>query len=324
MELLIIAFAIGTLIGAAVAGISVFVCLRQGDERTLGAILEQLRSTADQSRNILQETTTLNAALSNPILRGDWGERMVEDVLRPIGFLEGLNYLKQETMDCGSGRPDYTFLLPRGLKVNLDSKFSWSNYQRYYNAKTEGEKEQCRKYFLRDVRDRVKHLASKDYINPSEGTLDFVLMFVPNEQIYSFINEHDRELLEDALTKKVVLCSPWSLYPVLSIIRQAVENFVLERNATALQPLLAAFDKQWKEYKDCQGKMGQKIEEAKEQFDLLVGTRERQLGKALRQIEILRQRTDFHSMGDGEAKVVARPTAPQVAGDGDQNGRITS
>src|SRR5262249_21189017 len=160
------------------------------------------------------------------ILRGDWGERMVEDVLRPIGFLEGRNYLKQETMDYGSGRPDYTFLLPGRLKVNLDSKFPWENYREYYNAKTEGEKEQYRKCFLRDVRNRVKDLANREYINPLEGTLDFVLMFVPNELIYSFVNEQAPDLFDFALSSKIVLCSPWSLYPVLSIIRRAVDNFV--------------------------------------------------------------------------------------------------
>ena len=58
-------------------------------------------------------------------------------------------------------------------------------------------------------------------------------------------------------------------------------------------------------YKDYQEKMGQKIEAAKEEFEQLVGTRERQLGRVLRAIELLKQRTDFHSADDGEAKCKA-------------------
>jgi DNA recombination protein RmuC len=317
MVMELVYFGCGALFGAVVTGIIFFICQRQGSERALGAISEQLRSAAetnrlvqDQNQRVIEVTNALHAALSNPILRGDWGDRMVEDVLRPIGFLEGRNYLKQETMDCGSRRPDYTFLLPRKLRVNLDAKFPWDNYRNYFNAKTEGEKEQYRKVFLRDVRDRIKELAAREYINPSEGTLDFVLMFVPNEPIYSFVNQHDPDLFDFALSKKVVLCSPWSLYPVLSIIRRAVDNFVLERNTTALLPLLTDFENQWKKYKECQEKMGQKIGDAREEFEQLVGTRERQLGRVLRAIELLKQRTDFHSADDGEAEELPSTTAP--------------
>ena len=54
-------------------------------------------------------------------------------------------------------------------------------------------------------------------------------MFIPNEQVYAFINEHDRLLLDDALRNRVILCSPITLYAILAVIRQAVENFNLEK-----------------------------------------------------------------------------------------------
>jgi DNA recombination protein RmuC len=293
MELLI--FAGGVLLGATIASVIAFISQRLGHERAFGTISEQLRSTAEQNRQVLDSTTTLHAALAHPVLRGEWGERMVEDVLRPIGFIEGVHYFKQTTMASNSGRPDYTFLLPRKLKVNLEAKFSLDNYRKYHNSKVDGEREELKKCFLRDIRNKVKELAGREYINTSDGTVDFVLMFVPNEPVYCFINEQDPELFDFALGKKIVLCSPWTLYPVLSVIRRAVDNFILERNATELLPLLTKFDTQWNEYKGCLDKMGQKIQDAQHEYDQLIGTRERQLGKVLNGIEQLRKRTDFHS-----------------------------
>jgi DNA recombination protein RmuC len=209
-----------------------------------GQVAQQLHNTEKQTQELLRVSGALHQALSHPTVRGQWGERMVEDVLRPIGFEEGIHYLKQATTDAGTGRPDYTFLLPRGLKIHLDAKFPLDHYLHFYAAGTENQRTEYRKRFLQDVRRRLKEVASRDYINAAENTVDCALLFIPNEQIFSFINVHDPTLFDDALRSKVVLCSPWTLYPVLSIIRLAIDHFILERTTAALFPVLAAFEKQ--------------------------------------------------------------------------------
>jgi DNA recombination protein RmuC len=271
--------------------------------QTFGTVSEQLNTAAKQTNALLQVTNALSHALSHPTIRGQWGERMVEDVLKPVGFQEGINYIKQTGMELTADRPDFTFLLPRGLKVNLDAKFPLDSYLAYYQAKTEEEKREYKKRFLGDVRRRVKGVVGKGYINPEENTVDFVLVFIPNEQVYSFINVYDPALYDDAIMNKVVLCSPWTLYPVLSIIRTAIDNFILEKTTASLLPLMGNFDKQWEAFNECLDKMGRKIAEAQKEHEQLVGTRHRQLDKVLSQIETLRQQTDFHAVeADGLAK----------------------
>jgi len=241
--------------------------------QTFGTISEQLRSAATQSQDLLQVTHALCQALAHPTIRGQWGERMVEDVLRPCGFQEGINYVKQTGMLLTANRPDFSFLLPRGLKVNLDAKFPLDNYLAYYQASTDDDRRACRKRFLSDVRKRLREVVGKDYVNPEEPTVDFVLVFIPNEQIYSFINVYDPTLFDEALKNKVVLCSPWTLYPVLSIIRMAIDNFVLEKTTSALLPLLANFDKHWEAFNDCLERMGKKLADAQKEHEQLVTTR---------------------------------------------------
>src|SRR5207245_2237023 len=66
--------------------------------QTFGTITEQLTTAAKQTNALLQVTHALSHALSHPTIRGQWGERMVEDVLKPTGFQEGINYIKQTGM----------------------------------------------------------------------------------------------------------------------------------------------------------------------------------------------------------------------------------
>ena len=280
-----------------------------------GHIAQQLHVTEKQTQELLRVTTALNQALSHPAVRGQWGERMVEDVLKPIGFEEGINYVKQTTTAAGTSRPDYTFLLPRGLKVNLDAKFPLDNYLAYYRAEIDSARHDYRKRFLQDVRRRLKEVASKDYVNPAENTVDFALLFIPNEQVYSFVNVFDATLFDDALRSKVILCSPWTLYPVLAVIRLAIDNFILERTTAALFPLLAGFEKQWQAFHDCLDKMGRRIAEAQKEFDQLVTTRQRQLDRVLAEIDTLRRTTAVHALGipDGSSAGMVADRAVPVA-----------
>ena len=86
-------------------------------EKTFGEVSAQLRLAADQTARLQETTGRLHLALASSRSRGQWGERMAEDILRLTGFVEGINYLKQATQGDTASRPDFTFLLPQGLKL---------------------------------------------------------------------------------------------------------------------------------------------------------------------------------------------------------------
>ena len=88
---------------------------------------------------------------------------MAEDVLRLAGFIEHVNYRKQTQVDGGTGRPDFTFDLPKGHVLYMDVKFPLASYLRYLEAGTDAEREAHLKRFLADVRLRVKELAQREY-----------------------------------------------------------------------------------------------------------------------------------------------------------------
>ena len=195
-----------------------------------GSLESELKNASLATVKLQETTNNLNNILGNNQKRGQWGERMAEDIIRYAGLVEGVNYRKQTKLDTTTTKPDYTFLLPDDHKINMDVKFPLDNYQSMIEAQTDLEKEKYLKDFEKNVKARIKEIQNRDYINPAENTLDFVLLFIPNEQVFGFIQAEMPGVMDESLKQKVVLCSPFTLYAMLSIIRQAFENFRYEKD----------------------------------------------------------------------------------------------
>jgi DNA recombination protein RmuC len=251
-----------------------------------GELASALQHSHEQLSVLSETTDSLRQALSSSKARGQWGERMADDVLRLHGFVEGVNYRKQHAIEAGV--PDFTFLLPDGLSLHMDVKFPLDNYLRYLDADSELEQRRARDAFLRDVRNHVRSLAARGYHAPDGETVDCVLLFIPNEALYAFIHEQDRTILDDALGQKLVFCSPLTLYAVLAVVRQAVDNFRVERTSNEILARLAAFHKQWGAFVEKMDKLDRSLTTARKDYDDLLGTRRRQLERELDKIADLR------------------------------------
>ena len=263
--------------------------LEKDRSNKFGELANQLKNSNDQVLALRQTTNTLNEALTNSRARGQWGQRMAEDVLRLAGFIENINYQKEKTIEGVGSRPDITFLLPKNLKLNMDVKFPYDNYLLYLKAVSQADKDRFKNNFFKDVRDKLKEVTSRDYINPQQNTVDYVILFVPNEQIFSFIHEQDPAILDAALRSKVIVCSPITLFAVLAIIRQAVDNFSLEQTSNEILSLLGAFKVQWGKFLQKLETVGKKIEDAQNEFEQLTSTRKTKLERPLNRIDALRQ-----------------------------------
>jgi DNA recombination protein RmuC len=257
-----------------------------------GKLSSEITATSTAAAQLRETTGRLAEALASSKTRGQWGERMAEDVLRLVGFSEGVNYRKQKQLD-NNRRPDFTFLLPQDRILNMDVKFPLENYLRYLEAEGGGNGAPHRDQFLKDVRGMLKAVNGRDYINPEDNTLDCALVFIPNEHIYAFIHQHDPALLDDALKMRLVLCSPITLYAVLAVIRQASDLFQLEKTASGMLAHFGAFNKQWNEFTKSFDEVGKRMDKAREAFDAMTTTRKNKLEVPLRKIEDLRRQKNI-------------------------------
>ena len=272
-----------------------------------GQLIEGLAATAEQQKALARTTEQLRQALASPKARGQWGERMAEDVLRVAGFREGVNYRKQTRIEGGT-TPDFTFFLPHEQLLHMDVKFPVDNYLRFLEADSEHEAASRRTQFLRDVRDRLKELTTRGYAE-GDSTVGYLLLFIPNESVYGFVHEHDAELLDVALRNRVVLCSPSTLFAVLGVVRQAMDNFMVERTSDEILRCLATFGEQWQKFAGQIDKVERNLATLNNSFGELSGPRRRQLERQLDRLDEVRSRVS----GDDEL-AATRPHLREVAG----------
>lgn len=252
-----------------------------------GELSKQLIDASSATTKLRDSADQLRGILSNPTARGQWGERLAEDVLRAAGLVEGINYKKQLAMQSGC-RPDFTFLLPNGLVLNMDVKFPLDNYLKSFDCASDAERKVCTDQFKRDVQKTIKQVHERGYIDSSENTVDYAILFVPNERVLSFLNECDATAIDGALRNKVVICSPFTLYAVLVVIRQAMDNFTFAQTTSEMLDLHAAFHKEWAKFTGAFDDIKESIDRLQESFETLITTRRRKLDGVLGKIDALR------------------------------------
>jgi DNA recombination protein RmuC len=240
-----------------------------------------IQLSKEQLTSLTETTNQLNSVLSNNQKRGQWGERQAEDLLQHFDFQEGINYNKQTSE--GGDRPDFTFYLPKGKRLNMDVKFPISAFQSYLDAESKSEQESHLKQFNTDIKTHLKAIAKRKYINPADDTLDYCIMFISNEGIFQIVNQQ-QDLLDLAKDLSIVICGPTSLFAILSLIRQSVSSFHIEERAKIIQKDLLKFQDEWEKYKDKMASVQTKMDQAGKALEEAQGTRTRALERPLQNI----------------------------------------
>lgn len=247
---------------------------RVGEFSSLKTILEEHKLATGELK---QSTDNLKNILSNNQLRGAFGEEIADNLLKSIGFVEGENYISNTAQENSTSRPDFTVFLPDKTKVNIDVKFPYQSLLKYIEATDKVDKDKHLKEFAQDVKQKIKEVSSRDYINLEEKTVDFVILFVPNEMIFSFIYEHLPEVWNEAMGKKVILAGPFSFTAILRMIYQSYKSFKYQENLYEIIKLIKMFENEFGKYNDEVDVLGTRLKSAADQFDKVSITRTKKL-----------------------------------------------
>ena len=205
----------------------------------LGKMMEETNRIGGEARSLV------NALKGEQKTQGDWGEFILEDILQRSGLVNGVHYECQETIRDIDGktitgdhdkrmRPDVIIHYPDGKDLIVDSKVSLSAYVDYMNAEDDSERKNALDRHLRSVRNHVSELVKKDYsaYNNKSGrnTVDFVIMFIPNEAPFQLAMISEPNLWHEAFKSKVMIISPLNLMALLKIIHIAWSKEEQSRN----------------------------------------------------------------------------------------------
>lgn len=253
-----------------------------------GSLVKQLQEQQRVTEQLRARTEDLARALTSNQTRGGWGERIIEDLLQANGLLKGIHYRVQSSLGTDGQRPDITLLLPDERVVPVDVKFPFSALQQWAATDDEAQKKVLLKQFATDTKKHIDKVAT--YIMPDVGTLDYVVLFVPNEAVFSFVNQKLPDVVDYALAKRVLLTSPFTFLIVARTIMESYRNFSLGDKLRGVLEQIDAFVLEWGKYRQSLDKFGRAVETLGTSYKDLVGTRTRQLEKRVDRVQSIGQK----------------------------------
>ncbi len=175
----------------------------------------QISLLAQRSDNLAAETGKLSSALTDNRQIGSWGEVQLKRVVELAGMEEYCDFAEQVAVSGTQIRPDLTVRLPEERTVVIDAKTSTAAYMEAQDADDKEKRDASLKRHANALKSQVDDLAKKDYGTKVEGSLGFVVMFVPGDQFLAAALNANPELIEYAMSKKVAIATPASLISLL-------------------------------------------------------------------------------------------------------------
>ena len=282
-------------------------------DKTVKDFLEKTGEIKSSISGVDQQTRNLISVLNNNQSRGQWAEFQVEDLLGIMEYKDGVHYESQKIMNSGT-KPDFTFYLPDSKTINMDSKFPLNLYMELSKLNldledetldeisrkqiTESIKTKNKEFIDKAIKTKIDETASREgYISPEEDTVDFVLMYIPLENLYHFlltseIGASRTPVIQYAFSKKVILVSPQTLMAYLETIRHSMKLFSLQ---TDTKNILLAHEKVKSEigkFIDSFDDVTKRLDQTVESFEKLKTTRTNKLEKSFDELNQVNKNTE--------------------------------
>ena len=210
------------------------VYVAEGQQRS--ALAEQVRALSELNGTLRDETTNLTRALKGDSkAQGDWGEMLLDQLLTNAGLVEGQQYTRQATQLNVEGDrviPDVVLHLPQGRDMVVDSKVTLTAYSAYASENDPERRAVLLQAHIASVKAHIKGLGEKRYEELYKlSSLDFVVMFMPNEGAFMAAVIGQKDLFQLAWDKNVLIVSPSTFLFVVRTIAHVWRQEAQSRNA---------------------------------------------------------------------------------------------
>lgn len=237
-------------------------------EASIKAVFEHDRKRDETTRELA------NALKNHGKVQGDWGEQVLENILRDSGLREGEEYYRQMNVKSETGdneRPDIVVKGADGSCIIIDSKVSLTAYTNYVGADNEEERLAAIKENYDSIWKHVTELAEKNYPKDVEKAMPIVLMFVPNEGSYILAMNKDPQLGSKAFRKNVLIINPTNLMVVLKLMFLTWQNTRQEKNNRAILTAASKIYEKYSTFAEGYITLGNQLNTARNTYDKGLG-----------------------------------------------------
>ena len=246
------------------------------------SLQENIKSLVEANRRISDEALNLTRAITGTNknkFQGDWGETILEQILENSGLIEGEQWEHQVTLRDEKGRaalneetkramkPDVIIHFPGKRDIIIDSKVSLKAYMEYLATDDETVRALRLKEHVASVRRHIDELAGKRYDKYNINSLDYVMLFIPNEPSYFMAMEADNGLWNYAYKKGIVLISPSNLISTLFVVNSLWTRERQQRDVQRIVDTANAIYDKFVNFTDNFGKIETALIKAQEAYD---------------------------------------------------------
>lgn len=261
---------------------------------------ERIKELVSLNHKISTDASNLTKALKgNSKIQGNWGEMILESILEKSGLKKGEEYYTQEFITNDSGervyndqhkamQPDVIVVYPGGRKIIIDSKVSLTGYVKYVEAESDEDKLVGEKEHIVSVKKHIDELSVKAYQNYVES-LDFVMMFIPNEPAYILAMQLDSGLWDYAYKRRILLISPTNLIASLKVVSDLWKREYQSRNAQEIAKRGAILYDKFAGFVDTLHDIGKGIERTQKSYEKAISQLKEGNGNLIRQAEMLKE-----------------------------------
>jgi DNA recombination protein RmuC len=243
---------------------------------TFATIGEQIHQMTNSQQKLSETTLNLVSILRNTRTRGQWGEIQLRRIVELAGMSQHCDFREQFHVvgEDGAQRPDMVINLPAQRTIVIDAKAPMTAFLEAFDATDDDSRNHHFRKHARSLRMHVGLLSKKAYHENFDPSPEFVLMFLPNEAVFSAALEHDPELLDFGVSNNVIIATPLTL---IALLKSAAYGWRQEAIAEDVRQVAVLgrrlYERIGKMATDV-AKLGQSIDRSAKAYNKMIGSME--------------------------------------------------